>query len=84
MPVMLAYLNAPELIALFVVISVLVGVERIPTLAQNMNQGFLQLRKVFNDNPEEVQALSHLFRFLVIVGIVAVLSVALARNLSIN
>ncbi len=84
MPAMLAYLNAPELIALFVAVIVLLGVERLPTLAQNMNQGFLQLRKAFNDNPEEVQALSHLFRFLVIAGIAAVLSLPLVRNLSIN
>lgn len=84
MPAMLAYLNAPEMIALLVVVMVLWGAQRLPDLAHGLNQGFHQFKKAFNENSEEVQALSHLFRFLVIVGVVAVLSLALARNLSIN
>lgn len=70
MPSTLAYLIGVEVMALLLAGRILFGGEKLNNLTRAMNSGFYEFKKSFNETSEEVQALSHLGRFLVIAGMV--------------
>jgi sec-independent protein translocase protein TatA len=55
MNIMLAFLNAPEAIAILAVVVLLFGAKKLPELARGLGQGIKEFKKGSTEAPEETK-----------------------------